>query len=303
VKAVVRKIPTVMMLDDHEIWDNWEPVKDDPRPRDSLKPGVEAYKDFPRRAGPPFRIPCQGSVDPLWFKHAIGNVSLFVADTRTERRVRDAATSEDAQIMGACQHADLLEWLWQLQNDPATADAPKFVASPSILLPRKLEMDMTTFDGGVTKSRASMARTLRSDSWQGYPWSMHSVLHHIVSEGIRNVVFLSGDEHRFCLARARIARLGGPGARQIHSVHSSPLYAPFTFANAARAEFPSRDRFTFVAPGNPVGPTYRCRVAAVFPRIQSGLAEILVYEQGGVWTVKVGFHDANPAVPTEWHTL
>jgi choline dehydrogenase-like flavoprotein/pimeloyl-ACP methyl ester carboxylesterase len=301
VKAVLREVPSVMMLDDHEIADNWEPTCDDPRPRDSSRPGIDAYKDFQRRAGPPFHTPCDGSPDPLWFKHAIGNVNLFVADTRTERRVRRAVSSERARIMSPCQQRELFEWLWTMQNDPATADAPKLVASPSILLPRKIEMEMLSLEGAAVPQRMGRATSLRYDSWLGYPWSTGALLDHIVQNGVRNVIFLSGDEHLFCLAKARITANDGKSAL-IHSIHCSPMYAPLPFANATAAEFPEVDSFVFTAPETRTD--YSCIAwSEVQKDVRSGFTEILAGLDQGQWVVKVRFQDGNESTSAPWRTL
>ncbi len=132
---------------------------------------------------------------------------------------------------------------------------------------------------------------------------MTALLHHIVEEGIRNVVFLSGDEHLFCLARARIARKDGTKSQVIHSVHSSPLYAPFPFANAVRSDFRATDRYEFNLPGH--AQPYRCKVTSRFPRACNGFAEILVSPATPVsaWSVEVRFHDADTGVPTRWFRL
>ena len=137
---------------------------------------------------------------------------------------------------------------------------------------------------------------LRSDSWEGYPWSMASLMHHIVTQGIRNVVFLSGDEHLFCMARAEISLKGATARHVIHSIHSSPLYAPFPFANSIPAMFPKKDRFAFEF----AGLEFECRVAAIVLPVKEGFTEIRAYERPAGWKLDVGFHDSDPATAPLW---
>ena len=204
--------------------------------------------------------------------------------------------------MSPCQQRELFEWLCAMQNDKATADAPKFVASPSILLPRKIEMEMVSLAGGAVPQRKGRATSLRYDSWLGYPWSTNALLDHIVQNGIRNVIFLSGDEHLFCLAKARITAKDGKSAL-IHSIHCSPMYAPLPFANATAAEFPEVDTFDFLAPEGP-RTEYNCIAwSEVQKGIRSGYTEIVTAHDQGTWTVKVRFQDANEKNPAPWRTL
>jgi cholesterol oxidase len=165
--------------------------------------------------------------------------------------------------MSECQQASLLQWLEDMQR--RHGNAPKFVASPSILLPRKLEWAMRSLDVPPgTPGRASLPTTLRSESWAGYP-----------------------------------ARENGSRAQDIRSIHSSTLYAPLPFANAERADFHRDDEFCFAPPpiaGAPAG-RYRCNSHVEFPDIRYGFARVLVSRAGGAWKGEVTFHDADPAVP------
>jgi cholesterol oxidase len=292
VREVLRQIPTAMMLDDHEIADNWEPVSDDTRPRKSLRAGVEAYKDFQRRAGPDFQKPAGDSPDPLWFTYDLGDVNLFVTDTRTERHVRRSVESDKAKIMSDDQLGKLLAWLDDLHRKPATKFAPKFIASSAIMFPRRISTRRSSLAQGAQPPRDAAAASIIADSWEGYPASMGELLHHIVARQIHNVVFLSGDEHLFCRATAKITDRD-TGLRQfVHSIHCSPLYAPFPFANATAADFPVGDRFRFEVPGH--GARYECSVGARIERVRSGFTEIRAYNDSGAWHVTVGFHDSDP---------
>ena len=65
VRDVLRRLPAIMMMDDHEIFDNWEPVRwvrNDP----VMIEGRRSYFKFQRRVGPDRRNPEGDSRHPLW---------------------------------------------------------------------------------------------------------------------------------------------------------------------------------------------------------------------------------------------
>ncbi len=192
-----------------------------------------------------------------------------MADTRTERKMRTARHVAPARIMSHAQMAKLLDWL----SDGKHKDMPKIVATPSILLPRHAR----------ALQRNRVVSALRSDGWDGYPHSLREVLTHIAREKIRNVVFVSGDEHLACVARV-VLDAGDGDPVVFHSVHSSPLFAPFPFANSVREDLvahedfdfhPTRDRGDGTAPTTTMrrvamtpggGQEFRCRVDTEFAR-------------------------------------
>ena len=178
---VLRRLPAYMLPDDHEIDDNWEPTASGAGSDFYLDEGRSAYLAFQRRAGPPQLAPEGDSGRPLYFEFARRGFAFFMADTRTEREARSAATLGRARIMSRTQFDRLLGWL-----DKQDPDLPKFIATPSLLLPRHRR--------AVQNGHPSSA--LRSDSWDGYPHSLHRLLAHIADQRIKNVIFLSGDEQR-----------------------------------------------------------------------------------------------------------
>jgi alkaline phosphatase D len=64
-----------------------------------------------------------------------------------------------------------------------------------------------------------------------YPATRQAILEHIVTNGIQNVVFLTGDIH--CANIARLEFTGTLGAETLHAydITSSALYWPFPFAD------------------------------------------------------------------------
>ena len=283
VKKVLRTIPSAFMLDDHEIRDNWEPPATGPMHDDKFDKGVAAYKAFQRRAMQVPADPAQGP-DALWFTLSIGgNVPLFVADTRSDRQPRRHGACDTWSIMGDAQMRALLAWL--SDEHEKSACAPKIIACPAMLLPRKLAADRTVLE--QEPRGPCTAGVLASDSWQGFPASLRRLLAHIVDQRIGNVVFIGGDEHLFCDATIGVRRKGAGDWTEIRSIHASPLYAPYPFANARVEDFLESDEFVFTANGQ----EYECRVDTKFhPDVANGFVEMELTNQGDRWMVKATFH-------------
>jgi hypothetical protein len=264
-----------MMLDDHEIIDNWEPRVDDVRPDAAMVEGRRSYLHFQRRAGPREERAAGDSEHPLWCRFAVNGFPFFFADTRTERQARTARDVEHARIMSKVQFLALFRWLRdQNRRDPA---GPKFIVSPSILLPRHLR--------AIQHDKPVSA--LRGDGWDGYPWSQHRLLAFIGRARIRNVIFLSGDEHLACVARATITPPSG-APTTILSVHSSALFAPFPFANSERADLADDETFSFAVPRHAMR-RYTCEVRTRYADEGDGFAVIRVWKEGGHWKLSCDF--------------
>ena len=130
------------------------------------------------------------------------------------------------------------------------AGSPKFVMTASALLPRRRT---------VSEQQAS---ALASDAWEGYPFSLHSLLAHICENQIKGVVFLSGDEHVSSVTSARVTALKTGAQCTLHSIHSSGLFSPYPFGDGSPDEFMTNDSFDFK-----VGTTrleYRCDAKTTF---------------------------------------
>lgn len=239
--AVLGSVPTLMMLDDHEISDNWEPL---PPPAD---PQADADNEARQRAGIAAYVRYQRN-DPgakglptLWHTHEHRGLRFFMGDTRTERQARKAALDPLApRIMSQRQTMALTEWLRCGRSQPS------FVVTPSMLLPR------------LRGSARSPRGALHSDAWCGYPGSLNALLALLCREEISNVVFLSGDAHLSFVARATVSDSTGRSV-VLHSVHSSALYAPYPFANAVEADFEVPDAWCFPDPCD-ASVTYRVEV-------------------------------------------
>lgn len=256
-RHVLRRIPAFATLDDHELEDNWEPGSGDP---DSLEKGRRYFFRYQRMASAP-----PASPERLWQAFTVNGFPFFMADTRTQRQPRRAGNLDSAQILDPQQWEALEAWLEQ----HAGSDVPKFITSPAAFLPRHRQ---------AINHRAG---ALRSDAWDGYPASLEALIARIAEGGMRNVVFLSGDEHISFATTALVRRPDGSEAARILSIHSSGLYAPFAFANSSQDSLACDERFSAGA--------YLCEVTTRFAARGDGFALIRVSKKGGSWDVRCEF--------------
>jgi hypothetical protein len=268
-----------LMLDDHEINDNWdlgEPTLPGQPSADTL--GIKAYwanqrLDRPKR------------LDKLWRDDIVHRgLPFFLCDARAHRQGRTATNCAVQTIMDEEQFKALFHWL----VTPAYEKFPKFVTTASAVLPRSL---------AVARDPAC---ALHSDAWDGYPKSMHDLLAYVCDNEIKGLVFLSGDEHISNYVRATVTNLNSKSRCTFHSVHSSALYAPYPFANAVKEDFARSETFRFPHPTN--GP-YSCEVRAVFAPEGDGFAVLTALPSSAGWQLQVVFHDAQGPKHTERHLL
>jgi hypothetical protein len=279
-QSVFGLLPVAMMLDDHEIVDNWEPGAAVPppggQPAAFLQEAKRAYRRFQRMAGPRPR----DAREALWCEFTHAGVPFFLADTRTERCPdgvpRRVDNWREARIMRREQWAALRAFLL------AHRDQVSFVASPAMLLPRTLGLDR----------EASLA--LSCDGWDGFPASMHALLALLCECELNRVVFLSGDAHTSFVVRATVKRDGRRAT--FWSVHSSGLYCPYPFANDLIENYACHETFAFTS-ADPTGRAkeleYTCTVDCVDGVPGDGFATLaLVDEAPGSTNVTVCFSRA-----------
>jgi choline dehydrogenase-like flavoprotein/pimeloyl-ACP methyl ester carboxylesterase len=269
VRDVLRQVPTFMMLDDHEIRDNWEPIAQSDIAHDNmLKHGRASYLTYQRANGPP--ILAKGTTQfPLWHCAMPGGLPFFFADSRTDRQVRTVEQIQHARMMGPDQFRELTDWLKTTYRDPTL---PRFVVSSAILLPRK------------RRESGDLTNAIRSDSWQGYPATFHELLAHIADTGACNLVFLSGDEHQSCVASVAVQNMTNENAKPVlfHSIHCSGMYSPFPFANGKPADLFDSDCFEFEVGGN----LYNCKVAITYAQPADGFATIQCVRGNNGWSIE-----------------
>jgi hypothetical protein len=156
---------------------------------------------------------------------------FFMCDTRTRRHGRD-------RIMGRRQFRMLRAWLRLAQR--RFHDRPKFVVSPSVVVP----FLAATGASPATTGRAARVSTggpaayvARSDGWDGFPEQLEALFSFIVTAGIENVVFLCGDAHLAMHSDIWFERPGGRAPISAYCIVASPIYAPYPFANATADDF------------------------------------------------------------------
>ncbi|MEM9254330.1 MAG: alpha/beta fold hydrolase [Pseudomonadota bacterium] len=267
VREVLREVPARMMLDDHELMDNWEPTD---RPDEELESarieGVGHYLNFQRGPDTP-----GGS--SLWYAFEHAGFHFFMADTRTDRQSRLPQNVHERQILSTAQTAALHKWLQDRAADPDPS-RPKFLVSASMMLPRK---NRALVEG-------KMPTAIHSDGWEGYPASQLGVLRMIEQLQIENLVMLSGDEHMSCAAS--VCLQSDNVCRHFWSVHCSALYAPYPFANSDESDLMADEAFTFSgAAGNSVA----CHVSTEFAPPGDGFGFLEVVREQGRWRISVSF--------------
>ncbi len=217
-RQALRCLPTHMMLDDHEIRENYEFSKLNPVITEAL-PTFRAYQLLGAPPNPKGRKAALEQPFRHWYEFASGGYGFFVMDTRTERRhaLSKPAIIEDSMIDNE-QWEYLKEWL-----EKQDKRRPKFILSPSVVAPWS------------KASRGSIANAIRADSWDGFPYSLNRLLTFIAQKEIHGVVFISGDYHCSMVCELSVSYNSQPV--KVTSIVTSGLYAPYPFANGSRAEF------------------------------------------------------------------
>ena len=232
IRRLMQRLPTYMILDDHEIEDNWS--------QDRLRRSahyqlftiaIDAYLSYQWSHGP------RTWGKRLYYRFDCGGFPFFVLDTRTQR-FYEGKPGELSQnhLLGRPSHPGappgqlrrLLDWLDEQQQ--TRGNAPKFIVTSGVFVPNPMSA-RTAF---AERSPEALGG---SDTWAAFPNTRTAILRRIVDRGIQNVVFLSGDIH--CCNVAEILFSGTPEAEQLRafSVTSSAFYWPFPFADGEPSDF------------------------------------------------------------------
>jgi cholesterol oxidase len=272
------------LVDDHEIDDSWTPGDDDQQATYG-RLGAEAYFEIQRASLHPPRVPPQGPMPQADEQASYGSTDFFFGDTRLHREMRSAADYRAKSILGAEQELRLHNWLRQGTAPPGTA---RVIATPSMLLPRPLAV------------RDDEHAALHCDSWCGYPQSLHALLALIARERLAGLVFVSGDEHLSGVATITLHDDQGHLRATLWSVHSSPMYAPYPFANADAAEFECDqiDSFDFChrVDAQAAAEIFTCRVGFELAPAGDGFAVVTMAPDGSDRPFSVSWHRP-PAPP------
>ncbi len=265
VRTALRLAPSYMLLDDHEIIDNWEPkTGEDKTQNPNYVAGLKSYTKYQhgRRA--------------TRTNFEFDNFPFFLLDTRSERGPRATDSLQNAHLFEPDTFDKLTQWLDDHQ------DEPKFIVTPSMFLPRHRRAVQRDAALDATNLGA-----LHSDGWDGYYADMRKLLVHIVKEDIKHVVFLSGDEHRAAFATATIRDAMGNPVTQFVSIHTSALWAPFPFANGKNVDTVDDETFALSVGAD----QFSCTVATTRPNPADGPTYISIRQQRSGWVLDCEFSD------------
>lgn len=195
IRQMMNRIPTYMILDDHEIRDDWSREKLDDVGKGfyvSAMRGYESYQHLHNPATPKGQY---------WYTFQKGAFPFFVMDTRTQR-IRESSSIEPRSVLGREQLNAFLTWLSEHRGAPMI-----FVVSSVPFFPDPKSGD---------------------DKWVGFPEERSIILEFIRVEKISNVVVLSGDVHNSCFAGMRCYQDPTFG---LTSLVASPFYWPYPHEN------------------------------------------------------------------------
>jgi cholesterol oxidase len=274
-------IPNYMVIDDHEIADNWSKDRLE-IPKSALEKqladalfatAVAHYRAFQWMHSPRN----SKAIGFNYFFEECG-YPFFVLDTRTSR----IRYGPKPQVADPSQIEELLEWLKLQQR--VSGNRPKFVTSGSVFAPGLVDNDLGS--GRYERS---------ADNWQLAQWQRDLVLSFIVNEGIRNVIFLAGDYHLNAIATISL-----PNGHTIHSIVVPPLYAPLPGANTSESQIARSESFELKGvDGSNNQVDISCELCS---DNMAGFAEFHVLQVGdSKWHLDVDFHESvyRQFLPTE----
>jgi len=193
IRQLMAGTPTYMILDDHEIEDNWPSNRSD-TDAPLYRNAIRAYENFQCSHSPAHKLLADGridrSVNQYWYTFADGDTDWFVLDCRTER----VLTGADRRMIGVEQEYALFKWLIN-----STAKV-KFIVSSVMFMP-----DQKSHGG---------------DGWKSFAEQRHRLLETIRANGLKNVILVSGDIHGSLTCK--LTHSENPDF-VVHGIVSSPL--------------------------------------------------------------------------------
>lgn len=194
IQRLMSGLSTYMILDDHEIEDNW-PANAGKNDHELYRNAMAAYELYQASHSPVHPLDTNGqvkrsSLDHYWYQFSDGDIEWFVTDSRTRRNL----SSTDRRILDEEQEQALCKWLIE---SPARV---KFVVTSVMFYPdRKAHGD---------------------DAWKAFPEQRLRLLEVIRSHRILNVIFVSGDVHGSLTSRLTHTE---DADFEVHTIVSSPL--------------------------------------------------------------------------------
>jgi hypothetical protein len=255
-RALASRLPMAMILDDHEIDDNWSgEALNTSAGRQRRKNALRAYEAFQRSHGP--AQPSNGSGD-AYFEH--DGAWFFLLDTRTARR----RTGRHPRLMRMRQWLSLYRALKEAQR--LAPDQPKFICSGSVLAPGLVEGE------GCYPPRSV-------DTWQLSPRERGLLLAMLGRLQVRHVVLLSSDYHCSAVAQLRL-----PGGATALAVCAPPLHAPLVFANSQPQDLLHGIESVQVRRGQ------QADIVLQWAQTGEGWLDCQLLREDGGWKLKTSFH-------------
>ncbi|MDP3702663.1 MAG: alkaline phosphatase D family protein [Hylemonella sp.] len=241
VAAMLARLPTVMMWDDHDIMDGWGSY---PQEQHAC-PVYQGIFDVARRAFALFQRQALGALPPATLPGQdhhnsacrVGALGLLVLDTRSERRPRSLQTDANGDVLQAEQVLSARSWTavyqWLAAQEAAGGLKHLFVMSSVPVVHPGLELIEKVL--GVLPGQQDMEDDLR-DHWSSPAHKperlrlIHRLLQ-VAGRGVR-VTILSGDVHVAALGVIESTRDEGRGgnARVINQLTSSAIVHPTSSA-------------------------------------------------------------------------
>ncbi|MHC8364874.1 alkaline phosphatase D family protein [Pseudomonas sp. ZT5P21] len=185
--------PTYMILDDHEIEDNW-PANKNKNDDYLYNNAIAAYELYQASHSPAHELLKDGNIyrplERYWYQFTNGDIEWFVTDSRTRRNL----AASDRRILDEEQESALCDWLI---HSPARV---KFVVTSVMFYPDR--------------------KRLGDDAWKAFPEQRLRLLETIRTHRIKNVFFVSGDVHGSLTSR--LTHSEEPDF-EVHTIVSSPL--------------------------------------------------------------------------------
>lgn len=149
-------VPSILMWDDHEVWNDFDGASD----RERVSIAADAYQRYQRSRSP--------SRDP-WVLLDAGPAEIFILDTRSFRSPNISEDGPEKTMLGSEQKAALFDWL-------SRSSAPlKIIASPTPFH-RYTDTGLDAWAHGFATERAEVFRAID----QADP---------------KNIIIVSGDQH------------------------------------------------------------------------------------------------------------
>lgn len=238
-RALLRAVPSYMILDDHEIEDDWNVgrLAGGEKQRAKFATAMAAYRNYqwlhsPRNYGAQGEL-AAGRGDQLFYSFECAGYPFFTIDTRT-RRIQDDGQYNLASnhMLGlpsrpaAADHRGQINVLcdWLVSQQKQAGNRPKFIITPSPFVPNGIET--------AGSDERAQRKKCEDDAWAAFPETRRQLLQTIVEGKIQNVVFLCGDAHSSCVAEMNFShKSAGRLPLRALVITSSAFYWPWPFSD------------------------------------------------------------------------